>query len=99
MQTYTRFGAPASLMRTSTVVDTGPAGGFALDGDDNVYVTRNSGTRRIRKIDPDGSLIETFAIDELEEPSGVAVNESTGVLYAAILWAPSEDAEPRPHSG
>jgi len=74
---------PASLMRTSTVVDTGPAGGFALDGDDNVYVTRNSGTRRIRKIDPDGSLIETFAIDELEEPSGVAVNESTGVLYAA----------------
>jgi hypothetical protein len=74
---------PESLKRTSTQVDPGPGLGFALDGDDNVYVNRTSSPTRIRKFDPDNSLVETFGSGELLQPSGIAVNKSTGVIYAA----------------
>jgi hypothetical protein len=56
--------------------------------DDHVYTIRSTNPGYINEYDPSGALLDKFALPEgaylgLQNAHGVAVNESTGIVYAA----------------
>lgn len=80
---------PTELRDPSTLVHEGPDVGFALDADDNVLALRPSGSSpRVQKLDPEGSVTETFGSGEFTRPGDIAVDKDDGAVY--VVDAPFE---------
>ncbi len=82
-----QFGADAQ---------TEPTDGFwgprdvAVDGNGNVYVA-DTGNKRVRVYDANGNFIRDIgsagsALGNLDEPSGLAIDQTSNLLYVADTW-------------
>jgi hypothetical protein len=80
---------PAELRDPSSSAHEGPDVGFSFDADDNLYALRPEGSPpRVQKLDPAGSVTETFGSGEIIRPGDIAVNKGSGSVY--VVDAPFE---------